>query len=239
MTMRLIVTRPEPDGSRTAAALRARGHHVTLVPLLRIEVSSDAELGTGPWGAVLITSANAARAIAAHPRRAELMALSVFAVGRRSAEAARVAGFAEVTSADGDAADLANLVAARAAPDRPLLYLAGQDRAADLAGLLAARGLPVRTVEVYRAVAETRLPPAIRAALGAGEVDGVLHYSVRSAEAFVAAVRGDGIALKLLKINHYCISAPVAEALGAAGLGPLAVAAHPDEPALFALLDSA
>ena len=37
MTMRLLVTRPEPDNERTAAALRAQGHEVVLAPLLRIE----------------------------------------------------------------------------------------------------------------------------------------------------------------------------------------------------------
>jgi len=31
--MRLLVTRPQDDGERTAARLRARGHHVTLAPL--------------------------------------------------------------------------------------------------------------------------------------------------------------------------------------------------------------
>ena len=64
-------------------------------------------------GAVLITSANGARAVAAHPRRGELTALPVLAVGQASAAAARAAGFADVTSADGDGGDLARLAATR------------------------------------------------------------------------------------------------------------------------------
>ena len=121
--MRLVVTRPEPDASRTAALLRARGHTVDVAPLLRLELIAEADLGAGPWGGIVITSANALRAIAAHPRKAELLALPLFAVGRRSADAAQAAGFAEVLSADGDATDLARLVAARADRGRPLLYL--------------------------------------------------------------------------------------------------------------------
>src|SRR5437870_1310953 len=35
--MRLLLTRPQHDGERTAARLRARGHDVTLAPLLRID----------------------------------------------------------------------------------------------------------------------------------------------------------------------------------------------------------
>ena len=32
--MRLLVTRPEPDATRTAETLRARGHDVLVAPLL-------------------------------------------------------------------------------------------------------------------------------------------------------------------------------------------------------------
>ncbi len=110
--MRLLVTRPHPDGERTAAALRARGHEVLLAELLRIETVSDVRLGPGPWSGVILTSANALRAIEQHPQRAELLRLQAFAVGRRTAEAARAAGFHEVASADGDAQDLVRLLSA-------------------------------------------------------------------------------------------------------------------------------
>ena len=78
--MRLLVTRPQADGERTAARLRARGHHVTLAPLLHIE-PVDFEFPRAPLSAVVITSANAARAIARHSRREALTALTAFAVG--------------------------------------------------------------------------------------------------------------------------------------------------------------
>src|SRR4030088_3031309 len=111
--MRLLVTRPEPDNARTAAALRAKGHEVVLAPLLHIEAVAGATLGAPPWAAILLTSANGARALASHPQRGELLAVPVLAVGRSSADAARAAGFADVTSADGDADDLARLAARR------------------------------------------------------------------------------------------------------------------------------
>ena len=66
--MRLLVTRPEPDAECTAAALRARGHIVLVAPLLRIETMENAEIGPGPFAAILVTSANAAPAIVAHRR---------------------------------------------------------------------------------------------------------------------------------------------------------------------------
>jgi uroporphyrinogen-III synthase len=238
--MRLLVTRPAPDNARTAAALRSRGHEVTVAPVLRVEPAADADLAGGPWAAVLITSANAARAVVAHPRRDELLGIPVLAVGRRSAEAAREAGFAEVVSADGNAEDLARLVAARApsaAPNHPLLWLAGEDRAGDLAGALAAHDIAVHTAVVYRAVAETALADDVRDALGSGRVDGVLHYSRRSADAFEAIALAAGIDLKSLPTKHYCLSAQVAEPLAQSGVAGIVVAARPDEAALLALLD--
>ncbi len=238
--MRLLITRPEPDNARTAAALRARGHEVTLAPVLRVEPAAEADLTGGPWAALLITSANAARVVAAHPRRDELVRIPVLCVGRRSAEAARAAGFAEVISADGNAEDLARLVVARAPqgePNHPLLWLAGEERAGDLAGALSAHGIPVHTVVVYRAVAETALADDVRDALGAGRIDGVLHYSRRSADAFEAIAMASGIDLKSLPTKHYCLSAQVAEPLRQIGVAGVMVAARPDEAALLELLD--
>src|SRR5262245_62051549 len=87
--VRVLVTRPEADGERTAAKLIARGCEVVLAPLMRVELLDRADLGRGPWAAIAMTSANAAHAIARHPRRRELMPLPVFAVGRRTAQAAQ------------------------------------------------------------------------------------------------------------------------------------------------------
>src|SRR5690348_12535558 len=103
--MRLLVTRPEPDSQRTAAALRQRGHHVSIAPLLWIE-GLAADIGSGPWDGLVVTSANSCRAVAGHPRIAELVHRPLFAVGQHSADAARTAGFLNVVASDGDVEDL-------------------------------------------------------------------------------------------------------------------------------------
>jgi uroporphyrinogen-III synthase len=218
--MRILVTRPEPDNARTAAALRELGHEVVLAPLLRIETVPNADLGPPPLSGVLITSANGARALAGYPRHGELLSLPVLAVGGSSADAARAAGFTDVSSADGDASDLARLAAERFSGARhPLLYLAGEDRS----GELSVAGLTIRTVVVYRARAATSLPEQ-------GGVDGVLHFSRRSVEAYLACggvVSGP---------THYCLSARATEPLKAAGATRIAVSARPDEASLLSLV---
>jgi uroporphyrinogen-III synthase len=235
--VRLVLTRPEPDAERTAAALRARGHTVMIAPLLRIEMTADAEIGSGPWAAILITSANAAAAVAGHERCKELRSLAVFAVGERSAQAMRAAGFADVASANGDLADLTRLVAARLKPGTPLLYLAGADRSGDLAGELGERGLVVRTVAIYRAAVADDFPNAAAEALTHGAVDGVLHFSRRSATAYANAARGVGLSAGALKKPiHFCLSAQVAEPLAQAGAVDIRIAPKPVEAALIGLI---
>jgi uroporphyrinogen-III synthase len=238
--VRLLVTRPEPECERTAALLRERGHDVMLLPLLRIEPLADTALGAGPWAAVLFTSVNAVRAVAAHRRFRDLASLPVYAVGRRTQAAAATAGFASVTSADGDVGALVRLISSKpSVADLPLLYCAGEERAGDLEGALQLRGLQVETALVYRSTMVTDLTPDVRAAFASGTIDAVLHYSARSAAAFVAAATTAGIRDLSIETRHLCLSAQVARPLAAAGAKFVEVASAPNEDALFALIDRA
>jgi len=234
--VRVLVTRPQPDGERTAAALRTRGHAVVLAPLLRIEPVADAILPGGPWAAILVTSANAA-AIGGHARVAELQALPVLTVGAHSAQAMRAVGFNDVSLADGDVRALAALALSRLRRGASLLYLAGADRSADLAAALSPHGLRVDTVAIYRAVAADTLPAAAVDALATG-VGGVLHFSRRSAQAFVDTAQRAGLGAKAFAgPAHFCLSTQVAQPLKLAGAARIRIAAAPREDALLALVD--
>jgi uroporphyrinogen-III synthase len=233
--VRLLVTRPEPDSARTAAKLRERGHEVLIAPLLRVEILAG-DLPAGAWCAVVMTSANAARAVKRHRRVAELLQLPAFVVGRRTAEAARAAGFAEVTSADGNEQDLARLIGTRLRGSAaPLLYLAGEDRQGNLADDVVTYGLRVSTIEVYRVVKASRFPSAAEQALTARLLDGVLHYSGRSAQAYVDCATVAGILDRALVPFHCCLSAQVAEPVLKAGAADVRIAAKPEEAALLEL----
>ena len=232
--MYVLVTRPEPAAERTAAALVARGHSVWKVPLMQVEpIAADL---SGDWGAVIITSANVPAAIASNPARERLTALPLLAVGKRSADAAREAGFIEVTSAGGDVHDLLRvLVEHRLDKLAPLLYLAGEDRAADLIGELTVYGIAAEMRVVYRA-APAPFPSELVAALESGDVQAVLHFSRRSADNYVAGAREAGIEEQALAVRHYCLSVQVAQPLKAAGAKRVTVAPRPEEAALIELL---
>ena len=234
--MRLLITRAAAEGVRTAAALQQQGHTILLAPLLRIETLAP-DFSPGPWDAVIMTSANAARALRGHPRRDELLPLKLFAVGRTTAQAAQACGFRDVVSADGDVSDLLNLLGESPLRTGRLLHLAGADRTVVLSAALAPAGTHVDTVVIYRAVAEARLPDEVESAFVARRIDGVLHFSARTAAAFVTAAAAVGPTA--LGLPQFCLSAAVAKPLQAAGARDLRIAARPDEAALLDLIGSA
>jgi uroporphyrinogen-III synthase len=227
--MRVLITRPESDATRTAEALRARGHAVLLSPVLRME-PVNADVPEGKYAAVIFTSVNAVRAIAAHAEHTAILALPVFAVGSRTAEAARAMGFRDVRSANGDSKHLLQLLNQAASGD-PHLYLAGEDRAGDLG-----QSRNIVTVVVYRMRALDHLSAAAEGALRAHQVDGVLHFSARSAQAYLDCVARAEIFQRALAPVHFCLSAQVAAPLAAAGAPAIRIAPRPHETALIALV---
>jgi uroporphyrinogen-III synthase len=239
--MAILITRPQPDNEATGVSLRARGFDVLLAPMLRFEPVPLPDDMDADYAAIIVTSANALRAIESQLPGSRLKRLPLFTVGDRTAAAAREIGFGKVVSAGGDAADLRDLLLlkAKAFGARPLLYLAGADLSRDLAGELGECGLTVVTRTTYRMVVSSDLPPEASEAIAANEVQAVLHYSARSARAFVNAVRASGVEITALAIPQCCISATVATILREAGAPQVTVASSPDENSLFQAVDRA
>jgi uroporphyrinogen-III synthase len=242
--MVVLVTRPHPDAEATASALRAKGLEVLLAPMLRFEPVAFHDDADAHYGAVVVTSANALRGIEPHLAGSRLLRLPLFAVGAHTAAAAQSAGFHNVIPASGDAAGLRDCVLAGVKAKElkkasTLLYLAGADLARDLAGELGERGFTVVTHTTYRMIPVPNLPREARDAFAASRIGAVLHYSRRSARAFLEAARAGGVEISALAIPQCCISGAVALVVRDAGAAQVAVAASPDEMALFEALDRA
>ena len=228
----VLVTRPEPGASATAARLRVMGFAPQVAPLLTI----------GPLAAVL-PPADALRAIVVASQHA-LPALPathhgvpLFAVGDATAAAARCQGFTQVGSAGGDAAALAVLVARNLSPGGlPLLLAAGQRQGHHLARLLAARGFAVERREVYAAEPVDTLPEPARAMIGANRHGRVLLFSRETALCLSRLMRGTDLLTGFTTLDLAAISDPVAEAVGDLPWRSIHVAMTPTETAVLALL---
>ena len=106
---RVLVTRSEPGASETAQRLAGLGFEPIVEPVFEIEPIEGVTLPA--FDALAFTSANGVRVFAhLNPRRDA----PVFCVGARTADEARAAGFANVTSADGDVSALGLLTCSSA-----------------------------------------------------------------------------------------------------------------------------
>lgn len=145
----VLVTRPEPQASRFAAALTARhgaGVQPVVSPLMAARFLTP-DLPKGAFEALVLTSETGAEAAGRLKRAGAALPAKAWCVGDRTAEAAREQGF-DTVSARGDAVALAGLLRDRKEPG-PLLYLHGRDRAADLGAALADLGGKIVSIAVY------------------------------------------------------------------------------------------
>lgn len=232
MGHRVLVTRPEPGATRTAARLQAMGHAPVVVPLTKIATLRQERPGM-EFGAVAASSANALRH--AFPGLVRLLAAKpLYAVGAETANAAREAGFADVRTGEGTAESLARLVAAETEPGARVAYLCGRIRRDVFEADLNAEGIEVVPIETY--ITHSRKPTQREiVALDDDSIDVALVYSANAAKALV----------KLCEPRHgtvftattfIAISTRVAEILAAVVPGRVVSAATPDEDAMFELL---
>lgn len=230
---RLLVTRPEPDVFDTVARLAALGIEGVAQPLLERQVLPTSLPPANGFAALALTSANALRALEERGRLADYLKLPVFAVGARTAAAARAAGFAEVREAGGTLERLAEKLAA-AKLAGPVLYPTAQQHSGNLAAALAPHGLMVVTAKIYAMRPAASLPQPLLAALGDGGFAGALFYSRRTAETFVG-LTGDLAAGARARLGVLCLSEQVAAPLVAARFVRVGLADHPSEEAMMAL----
>lgn len=230
-----LVTRPRNEATLLAAQLAERGIAAVIEPMIEIMVRDAALPDLGGVQAVLLTSANGARALA---RASDARDLPVFAVGDATAQAARDAGFAAVESAGGDVQDLARLVKRRLRPGAGrLLHVAGSEVAGDLAGALGMGGFAVERAVLYEARAAAVLNPGTARLVADGELGLALFFSPRSAAIFVRLAEAANIADGLAATTAVSISAAADAALGDLPFRERLVAAAPSQAALLARID--
>jgi uroporphyrinogen-III synthase len=226
----MLVTRPEPDARETAARLADLGIEVMLAPLLTL---APLEIRLPPaegYDGVVLTSANAVRALDARNALTPWLPLTAWCVGDRTAELALDAGFSKARSAGGGMKDLAGLLLKECAGGR-LIYPCGEVVSGDLAGEVAP-DVRIERMAVYAMRSAENLPEAVTAGLSNGQIGSVLLYSQRSAELFV---RLAGANVPRGGIAALCLSEKVAGPMLAAGFSPVAVADNAREDAMLAL----
>ena len=236
--MHLIVTRPQPDAEELQRTLEVRGHRVSAAPLLDIRMGQQRPIANRPYQAVLITSANGARALAEHPARARLLSKLVFAVGPQSRAAAVAVGFSGVVQAGGDVGSVIARVKKDLDPARgPILYLSGEETSGDVEAVLKKTGFEVDRVIMYAAVPAAHLPAPLIGIIKRRVAEGVLLYSRRTAKVWVKCIAAANLGPYMDAITHFCFSAAVASAIPSGWQVRIAISAS--EQAMLDLIEDA
>lgn len=236
--MRVLITRPEREATTLATALSQRGHVPVIAPLFRLEIlhpPADFSASLAACQAVLLTSANGARALA---EASEQRGRPILAVGDTTAATAEGLGFNAVTSAAGDGSALAELVRKRLDPKAgPLLHVCGVDQALDLGEALGRDGFEVRRFALYDARAESTLPDSARAALQARALDAATFFSPRAASQFAKLVGEAGLADSVRGVTAIAISPAALAPLSKLPFKASVAAARPTRQAVLDEID--
>jgi uroporphyrinogen-III synthase len=232
--MRVLITRPEREATALATALSQRGHVAVIAPLFRLDIlhpPGDFAAALAACQAVLLTSANGARALA---EASEQRSKPVLAVGDTTAATAEGLGFTSVTSAAGDSAALAELVAQRLDPKAgPLVHVSG----VDAAGEIAPQGFEVHRFALYEARETDALPDSARAALQARALDAATFFSPRASALFARLVTAAGLADACRIVSAIAISPAAAQPLAALPFKTTVAAARPTRQAVLDEID--
>ncbi len=180
--------------------------------------------------AVLVTSGNAVPCLPA-----SLHGTPLLAVGEATAGRARAAGFVQVTSADGDAAALAELTRRSCQPGAALLLATASRQGATLMAALRGHGFVVHRRAVYAAQPVGRLPSAAKQALETGSLAAALFLSAETARAF-GHLMPEPLLPALAGIDALAIGPPAAEALRFLPWRRVRVSAKPTQDSLLAML---
>ncbi|TIP39300.1 MAG: uroporphyrinogen-III synthase [Mesorhizobium sp.] len=223
--VRVLVTRPEPGASRTARRLEALGFQPVLLPLTETS-ALPVEATIGDAVAVAVTSANAVRH-APKALIASLAGLPCHAVGKRTAEACRAAGFLSVAEGPGDAEALAEAIAGG---------LAGKVRFQAFEQRLTAAGVHVKAVETYDTTSIDYGDAVVVSRLSGQPVEAALLYSAKASAALVSLISRPNLRQLFKKTEFLALSARVAEPLDGIAGQTISIASQPEEDALLALL---
>jgi len=229
--MRVLLTRPLEDSRVTAARLSRLGHSTIVSPLLDIRYREDLSLDFTNVQGLVVTSLNGARALARTTKRRDL---PIYAVGTQTAAQLQQSGFAQVKDADGDAIALANAIAGWTNPAHgALLHVGGADVTGKLRTRLAELGFDLRREILYDAIAATDFTAEAQTALHSRELDAVLLYSPRSAEAFVACLDKANLRGVCREMIAITISEAAARAVQTISFREMRTATHPSEKFLL------
>ena len=185
--MHILLTRPIEDCSEMILKLQSLGHHVSNLPLLKINKVNYEEVNFSDFKVIIFTSANAIKFL--DTKKVDKNCLC-FCVGNVTEKKARSVGFQNVIAAEGNVENLKELILQNFnTKDGSLIYVSGENISTDLDQQLVKEGYNIKRIVNYRSTHNENFDENFVKELKQKIPDIVYVYSQNSASSFLNFIK--------------------------------------------------
>ncbi len=185
--MHILLTRPLEDCSQMILKFKSLGHQVSHLPLINIQSIKYKEIKFEDYKAIIFTSANAVKYLDLKNIDKKI---SCFCVGSATEKKARSVGFLNVIAAEGNVANLKELILQNFnQKEGKLVYVSGEIISTDLDQQLLQEGYSIERVVNYRTKHNKRFDESFVKELKIKIPDIVYIYSQNSASSFLSFIK--------------------------------------------------
>ena len=201
--MHILLTRPLEDCSEIILKFKSLGHQVSHLPLLNIDKVNYDEINFLDYAGIIFTSANAVKFLDVKRIDKKLLC---FCVGSVTEKKARSVGFQNVIAAEGNVANLKELVLQNFnQKSGKLIYVSGEIVSVDLDQQLLNEGYNVKRIVNYRTNHNEKFDENFIKELKSNMPDMVYVYSQNSALSFLKFIKIYQLENLWMNTNLMCI----------------------------------
>lgn len=199
-----LITRPQDQGQKTQKALQGIGIECILEPLMEIQPVDFSPPDMANLGAIVITSAQALKAL--DSLKIE-KTLPLYCVGHETSQELAQKGFQTIFMSPLGAQDLCSVIQKNQASQQgKILYLSGADISIPLDTILKDKGYDIKRVICYESLLRQELSGDVVKKIQQKQISGVLLYSKRTAEHFMQLIHDLGCVDALQNMDAYTLS---------------------------------
>ncbi len=185
--MHILLTRPLEDCSEMILKFQSLGHQVSHLPLIRIEKVNYEEINFSDYVGIIFTSANAIKFLNSEKLDKNI---KCFCVGNATEKKARSIGFQNTIAAEGNVANLKELIIQRhESKNKELLYVSGETISVDLDQQLISEGFNLKRIKNYRVNHNQKFDEKFVNKLKLNMPEMVYIYSQNSASSFLNFIK--------------------------------------------------
>ena len=185
--MHILLTRPLEDCFEMMLKFKSLGHQVSNLPLLEIDKIIYDELNFLDFEAIIFTSANAIKFLDTKKIDKNLLC---FCVGNATEKKARSIGFQNTISAEGNVANLKELILqSYETKNKELIYVSGEKISVDLDQQIASEGFNIKRIINYRVDHNEKFNDKFLTELKLNIPEIVYIYSQNSAASFLNFIK--------------------------------------------------